>query len=62
MAMRKAAGAAKKADGFPAEAGHSFNEVPEKTLKKLSEETSKAFGSEEWELLDGINFPYNRCA
>lgn len=62
MAMRKAGTPAKKANGFPAEAGHFYEEVPSNEMEKLRLESAKMLEEDEWEVVDGINFPYPKCA
>jgi hypothetical protein len=61
--MNMLVGAAKKSAGkgaacFPAEAGQFFDEVPKAQLKQLREEMRGAYPKDEWELVDGFDFPY----
>lgn len=50
------------ANGFPAEAGEFFEEVTNAKLKELRLESDAAFPEEEWEVVDGFVFPYDKCA
>lgn len=65
MNMRKTAAKRTTAQGakaFPAEAGCFFEEVKERDLAALRKQNDDQFAGDEWELVDGIDFPYSRCA
>jgi hypothetical protein len=49
-------------NGFPAEASLHYAEVPAAKMQELREQTRRLMESDEWELLDGIDFPYARTA
>lgn len=62
MNMRKTKTGTGKVNGFPAEAALVYDEVSQEAAQDAREETAKMIESGEWELLDGINFPYPKCA
>ncbi|QLQ18637.1 MAG: hypothetical protein HZT43_08165 [Exiguobacterium profundum] len=46
----------------PAEAGHTYDEVKEADMAALRHEMAEAAALHQWELIDGIDFPYDKCA
>lgn len=65
MAVHKAASTKTQksgSSGFPAEAGHFYDEVSEQQLDALRQENKAKFAGEEWEVIDGLEFPYEKCA
>lgn len=61
---RQAAGRVASAamNKFPAEAGHTYDEVKEADMAALRHEMAEAAALHQWELIDGIDFPYDKCA
>lgn len=47
---------------FPADAADYFAEVPEETMAALREQSDKLCAEHEWELVDGLSFPYAKSA
>jgi hypothetical protein len=49
-------------NGFPAEASLHYAEVPAAKMEELREQTRRLLASEDWDLVDGIDFPYPKSA
>ena len=47
---------------FPAEAGVFFDEVAEEKLEALWKESCEKFPAEDFEVVDGIDYPFPQCA
>lgn len=65
MAMRKTDAIKdrnRSCSGFPAEAQHFYDEVSEQQLEELRRETNEKFAGEEWDVIDGLEFSYEKCA
>jgi len=65
MAMGKRSAMAQTNNGqnmFPPEAEQFYGEVPEQQMKVLREESCATLKDDEWELVDGFDFPYEQCA
>lgn len=65
MNLRKAKaspGGTWAADAFPPESRQNFDEVDPARVLERSKELAAAMAGEEWEVVDGIGFPYDRCA
>lgn len=65
MKLRKAAlknSASMGAEAFPPEAGMHYGEVDQAEIDAMKKAFDSEFEGEEWELLDGLNFPYGKVA
>lgn len=63
MTMRNALAGpkAKGAKGLPAEAGEFFDELTQRELEQARSKTAKLLEEHEFEVVDGIDYPYGRA-
>jgi hypothetical protein len=47
---------------FPAEASQYFPEVPKDKMEELRIESEKLLAEDDWDLVDGLDFPYAKSA
>ena len=49
-------------NAFPPEAAMNFDEFDPENVRELKAEIEKEFEGEEWEVVDGLKFPYENVA